>query len=94
MIVLYACTGNVNACYAVTRMHELSYMCFPSHVQLYRSLQPLMLCMSYNATLKLVDKLNEDFDAPVRNWRDSLVPTIQTEPREVNVTCQVRLYNS
>ena len=30
---------------------------------IYRSLQPLMLCMSYSGTLQLIDNLNEDFDA-------------------------------
>lgn len=56
------------------------------NIQIYRSLQPLMLCMSYSGTLQLIDNLNEDFDAQVCTWRDNLLEYIPTDTQEGTTT--------
>ena len=39
-------------------------------LQVYKILQPLSICLSYQSTLDTVDELCVDYDADVRNWRD------------------------
>ena len=36
------------------------------------NLQPLNICMSYQGTLNLVEKLSEDHDIEVQFWRDEM----------------------
>ena len=42
-------------------------------------LQPLMVCMSYPATMKLVDRLCEDYDVPVQFWSDDLLSNLDDD---------------
>ena len=41
-------------------------------VQVYRCLQPLMVCMTYQGTLNIIDRLCEDHDIQVLFWGDEL----------------------
>ena len=36
------------------------------------NLQPLNICMSYQGTLNLMEKLSEDHDIEVQFWRDEM----------------------
>ena len=39
------------------------------------NLQPLNICMSYQGTLNLMEKLSEDHDIEVQFWRDEMKDT-------------------
>lgn len=43
-----------------------------SSIQVYNNLQPLNVCMSYQGTLNLVDKIGEDHDIEVQFWADEI----------------------
>lgn len=42
------------------------------YVQLFMNFQPLNVCLSYQGTLNLVEKISDDHDVPVFFWRDEL----------------------
>jgi len=46
-------------------------------VQLYNCLQPLMVCLSYNGTIKHINHLAANFDDPVVKLRDRLTHNVQ-----------------
>ena len=48
-------------------------------LQVYNILQPLSICLSYQSTLDTVDELCVDYDADVRDWRDTLQRAIQAK---------------
>lgn len=41
-------------------------------LQIYRYLQPLMVCMSASSTSKIIDNLSDDYDVQVMFWGDEL----------------------
>ena len=44
------------------------YMC----TQVYKLLQPFMLCMSHKSTLNTIDELVQGYDTLPQTWRDKL----------------------
>lgn len=44
---------------------------------MYNSLQPLMICLSYNGTMKQMKSLIKDFDAPVFEWSKDLANNLK-----------------
>ena len=53
-------------------------------MQVYNCLQPLMLCMSHSGTLKIVDRLCEDYDMDVYTWNDEQKQSLQVESIYIN----------
>ena len=47
------------------------------NMQVYNCLQPLMISLSYQGTLNLVDRLCEDFDVCVQLWSEDLQDHLQ-----------------
>ena len=43
-----------------------------------------MLCMSHSGTLKIVDRLCEDYDMDVYTWSDELKQSLQVESIYIN----------
>ena len=41
-------------------------------LQVYKCLQPFMICMSASATITLIDNVSQNFDAEVLRWSDAL----------------------
>ena len=41
-------------------------------IQVYINLQPLNICMSYQGTLNLIEKISEDHDVEVQYWCDQM----------------------
>lgn len=60
-------------------------------MQLYNSLQPLMVCMSYHATIRNVKSLASGFDSNVLQWSAKLVDSIQVYSLDVfkSVYCDI-----
>ncbi|XP_065912891.1 uncharacterized protein [Dysidea avara] len=48
--------------------------------QVYKSLQPLMVCLSHKRTIALVNRLSEDHDADVLFWAEDLKRFIEEQP--------------
>ena len=44
---------------------------------MYNCFQPLMVCLSYNGTLKQMKRLAEDYDAKVIEWAHNLTGTVK-----------------
>jgi len=41
-------------------------------LQVYRCLQPFMMCMSASSTHSIIDQVAQDYDSDVQSWRDKL----------------------
>lgn len=52
---------------------------FYFHVQVYRCLQPLMVCLSSSGTAKLIERLNEDHDIEVQFWADDMKDALEVQ---------------
>lgn len=63
---------------SVLFMMLFSLLVLPT-IQLYNCLQPLMVCLSYNGTIKHINHLAANFDDPVLKWRDRLTQNVQVE---------------
>ncbi len=50
-------------------------------IQVYANLQPLGVCMSYQGTMNIVEKISEDHDVEVEIWADELVKLIKKPPQ-------------
>jgi L1 cell adhesion molecule like protein len=48
-----------------------------TNTQVFSCLQPLMICLSYDGTIKLLDRLIVDYDADVLCWSNSLLSYLQ-----------------
>ena len=48
-------------------------------VQIYKCLQPLMLCQSHKGTLNMIDDIVKDYDSLPRSWRSDLIKHVQPE---------------
>ena len=48
-------------------------------------MQPLSICMSYQGTMNIVEKISQDHDMEVQIWADELVDLIEKPPQEVSV---------
>ena len=46
---------------------------------MYNSLQPLMVCLSYNGTMKQMKNLVKEFDAPVLEWSKHLATSLEVQ---------------
>ena len=46
---------------------------------------PLTLCMSYQQTLRIIDKLSEDHDVKVIFWADELIELVDKPPERVSL---------
>ena len=55
------------------------------HMQLYNNLQPLNICLSYQGTLNLVEKLCQDHDVEVQFWADEIKNNVLTSESPVIV---------
>lgn len=53
-----------------------NYFILPTF-QVYKCLQPYMICMSSSVTTTIVDKIAEDYDAEVKVYRDQLISKLQ-----------------
>ena len=51
------------------------------------NLQPLHVCMSYQTTLNLLDRISEDHDVNVTFWADDLMKNIEKQPQQVYQLC-------
>ncbi len=51
---------------------------------MYERLQKLFLTVSHGTTIRMVNDLGKDFDKPVREWRDSLLPSLTTDVEAVS----------
>jgi hypothetical protein len=51
--------------------------------QVYVNLQPLNVCMSYQATLNILEKISDDHDVEVQFWGDDLKKLIKNPPEKV-----------
>ena len=40
------------------------------------NMQPLNVCMSYQGTLKTIERISEDHDVEVQMWSDELLPVV------------------
>ena len=67
----------INAKYNKADPHYNDVNCTVLFMQVYNRLQRAMLCLTPVATLNLLDSLGSDFDAPVCEWRDSLLPRVE-----------------
>lgn len=47
-------------------------------MQVYERLQKLFVTVSHKSTIRLVKALGKDFDKPVKDWRDSILPSLNT----------------
>lgn len=47
------------------------------------NLQPLNVCMSYQATLNILEKISDDNDVEVQFWGDDLKKLIKIPPEKV-----------
>lgn len=54
-------------------------------MQVYRCLQPLMLCLSHQGTLNAIDDLCADFDKDVLCWRQALLNRLDPLGTEVYI---------
>lgn len=45
-------------------------------LQIFKCLQPMMICLSHKGTLNLLDRMNEKFDSLPKSWKASLVHRI------------------
>ena len=55
-------------------------------LQVFNRLQKAMICLSPSATIRLLDSLGADYDDPVTEWRDALVPRVEQ-------TLQLKVHN-
>ena len=62
---------------------QLTYFSLHTCIQVYRCLQPLMLCLSHQGTLNAIDDLCADFDEDVLRWRFTLLNHIDPLVTEV-----------
>ena len=63
-------------------------------MQVYNCLQPLMLCMSYYGTLKIIDQLCEDHDMEVYAWSDDLKQSLQVKVIHILLTGYLNLLHN
>ena len=50
---------------AILNLQDFSFTCM--------NLKPLNVCMSYQTTLNIVEKISEDHDVEVQFWGDNLI---------------------
>ena len=55
-------------------------VCLP---QVFTRLQKLLICMSHKRTIAYLEKVGETYDAPVCEWRASLLKTIPVMSSQV-----------
>ncbi len=51
---------------------------------MYERLQKIFLSVSHKTTIRMVKDLGKDYDKPVREWRDSLLPSLPTDVEAVS----------
>ena len=54
-------------------------------VQVFVNLHPLNICMSYQQTLRTLDKISEDHDVQVQVWAEELTKRIEKPPERVSL---------
>ena len=52
---------------------------------MYERLQTLNFTLSPSSVIRLVDKIGKDFDAPVKEWRETIVSKFDSENEIVSV---------
>jgi L1 cell adhesion molecule like protein len=50
--------------------------------QVFECLQPLMVCLTHSGTMKVIEKLSEDFDSSVHLWSHKLLQSWSGESRQ------------
>ena len=50
------------------------------YLQVYVNLHPLNICISYQQTLRIIDKLSEDHDVKVKFWGGELIELVYKPP--------------
>jgi len=65
------------------KIHKLIQSVFFYIIQVYQNLQPLHICMSYQTTLNILDRISEDHDVEVQFWSDELKKCIEKPPDKV-----------
>lgn len=73
-MLVHACMSryNIYACILTDfQLHDLNVLF--TYLQVYRCLQPLMLCLSHQGTLNAIDELCAGYDEDVLQWRDALM---------------------
>ena len=61
-------------------------------LQVFENLQPLSVCMSYQGTMNIVEKISEDHDIEVQEWADELVNLIEKPSQDVSVLLLVTMH--
>ena len=51
---------------------------------MFENLQPLGICMSYQGTMNIVEKISEYHDIQVQEWADELVHLIEKPSQDVS----------
>jgi L1 cell adhesion molecule like protein len=59
--------------------------------QIIECLQPFQICLSHSSTLKLVDRLSEDYDSKVLLWCDAQLQKFKSELRHGEVSSKTTL---
>ena len=60
-------------------------------MQVFRHLQKIMICLSYDATLNMMDVIAEGFDQDVLGWKEMLLSRVKLLQSQVNTlhTCNL-----
>ena len=48
------------------------------------NMQPLNVCLSYQGTLKTIERISEDHDIEVQMWSDELLPVVDQSSQSVS----------
>ena len=51
---------------------------------MYTNLQPLNVCLSFQGTVNIIDKLSEDHDIEVQMWSDELLKEMKRPTQDVS----------
>ena len=62
--------------YLILKFLPFSCMKF-SCIKVLRCLQPLMVCHSHSGTIKMVDRISDDYDVNVCCWSDDLLQNLK-----------------
>ena len=62
--------GGENPTYSLIFSEMFLFLFIYCCIQVYSNLQPLCVCLSFQGTMNIIDKISEDHDIDVQLWAD------------------------